>query len=634
MRSSLNSLSARKSQLARAVALAIVSSTAVVSCGSDSNDSAPSVSSIAFSPVALAANDAEKRAMRVSPKLTVTYSDDSTQEFELSYNTLAKMGDQIGSGTIGLMTDEDGNPILKGDGSQDISDGPDGNSLIKTGDKYFLVTHMEERPGELYNTELMLDNGAVSPVNTAPVDLKSIGGTIINCASSKTAYGSHLGGEENYSLNSRYADTASPFYVDCALDGTGSNVGGEFDYFCSYVDGMAKYLNDGSIDKATGYNGSKYTPYNYGSIVEVQPQADGTTKVAKHHVTGRYTPELAVMMPDNKTVYMSDDGTFKGLWKFVSDAAITDFTANWTGTLYAAKVTQTSAENGGAFDMSWVELGHASDSDIAAMIAEKKTLTDIFDIAADTDGTCPTGFKAINEDSALECLQLKTGQETAAAFLESRKYAAYLDATIEFRKEEGMSFDPDRNVLYVAMSAIEKSMEDNYKGTETTNDIRLPKNSCGGVYEVSLDESYSGTSMQAIVVGTPLAEGDEYADEWACHPDGISNPDNITYLGHDTLLISEDTTKHVNNMSWAYNTKTGTKTRIASLPIGAEVTGVDRAVMGDKGLVLLNAQHPFKDNPKNAAGDKPNTALIEAATDEQLKAFVGYIDGIPGDVFK
>jgi len=75
-------------------------------------------------------------------------------------------------------------------------------------------------------------------------------------------------------------------------------------------------------------------------------------------------------------------------------------------------------------------------------------------------------------------------------------------------------------------------------------------------------------------------------------------------------------------------------TRIASLPIGAEVTGVDRGVVGDKGVLMVDAQHPFADNPKAADGTKPNSALIENATDEQLKAFVGYIDGIPADIFK
>ena len=87
-------------------------------------------------------------------------------------------------------------------------------------------------------------------------------------------------------------------------------------------------------------------------------------------------------------------------------------------------------------------------------------------------------------------------------------------------------------------------------------------------------------------------------------------------------------------MSWAYNTQTKTMTRIASLPIGAEVTGVDTAVVEDKGILLINTQHPFKDNPKAADGSKPNSALIESATDDQLKATIGYFDGLPADIFE
>lgn len=608
-------------------------SMAMNGCNSDSTTTEAKVSSISFSPVAISANDSEKSVMRVSPSITVDYDDNTSVTYDLTYKELAKMGDTIGTGKIGLMTDINDDPILKGN-DEDISDGPDGNSLISVGGKHYLVTHMEEAPGELYNTEVKVENGVFSAVDTKPVDLSAMGGTIINCASSKTMYGSHLGGEEDYSLNSIFADLNSPFYADCALDGTGNDVSGVANSFCKYVDGMNKYLGDANIDKTNGYNGDSFSPYNYGYIVEVQPQVDGSTKSAKHYVTGKYTPELAAMMPDGKTVYMSDDGTAKGLWKFVSDEQITDFKADWEGTLYAAKVLQTSAQNGGAFNVSWIELGHAKDSEIEAMIKSKMKITDIFEVSKpDENGTCATGTK-IYEDSTVECLALKAGQETAAAFMETRKYAALKGATIEFRKEEGLTYDADKNVLYISMSEIAKSMEDNYKGLEPINDIRLESNTCGAVYELALDNSYSGTSMKAVVVGQPLDVNDTYADEWTCHPDSISNPDNITYIGHNTLLISEDTTKHVNNMSWAYNTQTKTMTRIASLPIGGEVTGVDTAIVDDKGILLINTQHPFKDNPKAVDGSKPNTALLEAATDEQLKATIGYFDGLPADIFE
>ena len=34
------------------------------------------------------------------------------------------------------------------------------------------------------------------------------------------------------------------------------------------------------------------------------------------------------------------------------------------GTLYAAKFKQNSADNGGDFDVTWIELGHGVDADL------------------------------------------------------------------------------------------------------------------------------------------------------------------------------------------------------------------------------------------------------------------------------
>lgn len=587
------------------------------------------ISSLSFAPVELATTDQEKRSMRVSNSVKVSYDDNSSKEYPLSFQTFATMGEKIGSGTMGLMVDVEGQAIRAKDGSIDISDGPDGNSFVKVGDDYYLITHMEETPGLLYQTKIKLQNNTLKAVDTKAIDLSTIDGTLINCASTKTPYGSHLGGEEDYSLNSRYADTVSPYYKDCDNLKAGDDAGV---HFCNYVDGMRKYLKDSRIEKQKGYNGGRFSPYNYGYIVEVQPQRYGSTKVAKHFVTGKYTPELAAMMPDQKTLYMSDDGTYKGLWKFVSDKKIEDFTPNWQGRLYAAKLTQTSAQNGGTFDLSWIELGDASDREIEALVKRKMKLSDIFEIGMLRDGVCNKGFKKILEDDLPLCLKLKKGQEKAAAFLESRKYAAYLGATMEFLKEEGLTHNPDTNELYIAISQIKKSMEDNYNNEETNNDIRLPKNQCGGVYAMELDSHYSAKRMRALLTGRKLKEGEKHADSYACSPEGISNPDNITYIGDDTLIISEDTSYHLNNFSWAFNTKTKQLTRIASLPIGAEVTGVERAVVDERGFLFINIQHPFKDNPANAKGEHPHSYLIEKATSEELKAKIGIINGFPTQI--
>ena len=49
---------------------------------------------------------------------------------------------------------------------------------------------------------------------------------------------------------------------------------------------------------------------------------------------------------------------------------------------------------------------------------------------------------------------VQPGKDTAAAFLETRRYAALRGATVEWSKGEGMVFDKSSGVLYVAMSQV------------------------------------------------------------------------------------------------------------------------------------------------------------------------------------
>lgn len=593
--------------------------------------------SLKFAEVPLAKTDEEITQMRVSKSLTLNYEDGSSKTFPLSYHKLLKMGDKVGQGTFGLITDINGKAITAKDGSPFISQDPDGNSFISIGGKHYLITHMESMPGAIYKTEVKLNGKQLKAISTESVDFKATDGTIINCASSKTPWNTHLGGEEDYSLNSIYTIPESPYYQNCAVkDGLVSSalVDGPRSYFCAYIEGIQTYLNENSIDKTNAYNGKKFTPYNYGYTVEVKVNKDGSTQTAKHYVTGKYTPELGLVMPDQKTVYMSDDGNAKGLWKFVADKKISDFNTNWEGTLFAAKVKQLSSEQGGDFNMGWIKLGHASDREIKSLIDKKLKLSDIFTIAKlDKLKKCPENFKKIYEDSRISCLQLKKGQQLAAAFLESRKYAAYLGATIEFRKEEGLAYDAKHNTLYVAMSRINGSMEDNYKGMETINDIRLPENVCGGIYALSLNDEFSAINMKAVITGKPLKPGEQYADENGCSPETIANPDNLAFLGNDILLVSEDSTRHLNNMAWAYNVKSGELTRVASLPIGAEVTGVTNAIIHRQDFLFMTQQHPFTDQPLNASYEKPALHIMQQAKDDDLNATLGYISGIPAGVF-
>ena len=80
---------------------------------------------------------------------------------------------------------------------------------------------------------------------------------------------------------------------------------------------------------------------------------------------------------DEKTAYLSDDGTNVGFYMYVADTA-RDLSA---GTLYAAKWIQTSAvdTNGGSADIQWIKLGHATDAELKAIVAAGPKFSDIFD---------------------------------------------------------------------------------------------------------------------------------------------------------------------------------------------------------------------------------------------------------------
>ncbi len=57
-----------------------------------------------------------------------------------------------------------------------ISNGNDFSSLLPVGDKVFMVSHFEIRPGAMYITELNQDKqtGLLTAVNTKPADFSDV----------------------------------------------------------------------------------------------------------------------------------------------------------------------------------------------------------------------------------------------------------------------------------------------------------------------------------------------------------------------------------------------------------------------------------------------------------------------------
>jgi len=96
-------------------------------------------------------------------------------------------------------------------------------------------------------------------------------------------------------------------------------------------------------------------------------------------------------------------------------------------------------------------------------------------------------------------------------------------------------------------------------------------NTCGGLYELSLGSNDDIGSDFVIGAAKGLIAGVEAGG--ACDVDTIAGPDNVAYVGYNTLIITEDTSDHENNFVWSYNLETEALTRIFSAPALAENTG-------------------------------------------------------------
>lgn len=350
-------------------------------------------------------------------------------------------------------------------------------------------------------------------------------------------------------------------------------------------------------------------------------------RAEKHYSMGRIAWELAYVMPDEKTVYAGDDGGKRGMFRYVADRS-QDLTE---GALYAAKLTQTSATNGGSFDIAWISLGHASDSEIDGYITRGIKFSDMFETAEAASSACPSTYKPSNTEYGAECLKIKTSNalnmsplqiQTAASRLETVRYAATLGATTEFNKFEGITFDPGRNKLYIAISDITGGFSDTSVAlTGLTNDISVTANRCGGVYELSVNNAYVTTNMTPLVMGIAKSyTGDANYATNSCDLDQIANPDNVV-MGptKDILLIGEDTGRHQNDVLWAFDLNTKALTRIFSTPYGSETTSpfvyqtnnpTPRTLNNTHDYMTLVVQHPYNesDEDKVPANDSARRA--------------------------
>jgi secreted PhoX family phosphatase len=244
------------------------------------------------------------------------------------YQVLGRMGEAIPGASDG----ERFGAIIQADGkTQIICNNPDGNMYLPTASDYsegYLYTNCEFSPGGISRMYIKQNaDGHWNVIEGDLVDFLSVGGTWSPCNASVTPWGTALSSEE--------------YPPDVADEWDGG--------WIPVAPMMAAYL------------GKAANPYNVGYTTELTPTGgeDGGvgTKVVKHYAMGRFSKEMALVMPDSKTVYFGDDGTNRVFYKFVADKA-EDLSA---GTLYAAQVTT----EGETLKLTWIMLGQGNDADIA-----------------------------------------------------------------------------------------------------------------------------------------------------------------------------------------------------------------------------------------------------------------------------
>lgn len=493
---------------------------------------------------------------------TTTYSAGNTaippegQRGEVSaagadYITLARAGDALGDGTVlGGVYDSTGALMY-------ISNAPDFNGFIpRSATTAYLYTGWEgagrDGAGAVSRLPMSRVDGKwqADLEGGSMLDLSSIDGGQVLCSGTVTPWGTPLLAEEYFFFNTAVWNAPVQYDAD---ENPGYKGGNDITYI--KPKNMMQYL------------GRMANPYRYGYLFEINDAATADDySMVKQYATGRLSHETAAIMPDARTIYMSDDDSAKYndkvyntasggvLFKFVADVK-GDLSA---GTLYAAKLKQddTADPNKAGFDVSWIELGHGNNAEIAGWIAEYDNIT--------TDDYVDGQSSYISNADILAWAEGKSGTDIDGdgtvgsypddrpAFLESRRAAAALGATNEWDKLEGIT--TAGNKVYVGASSLSWTMDKSWgqpdwmTGARDENDggdIALNKEDCGGVYVATTGDDYDITRLDPYVIGETIADG-------SCSLDKPANPDNILAMPDGSLLIGEDAgpKKHTLDMLW------------------------------------------------------------------------------------
>ena len=407
---------------------------------------------------------------------------------------------------------------------------------------------------------------------------RTVLGTLNNCASSKTPWGTYLSGEENFAFYFGGADKPTP----------------DQSRWGARKDGLYAWdKHDARFDLKQ--NPNEY--HRFGWVVELDPM-DPTSTPVKRTALGRAAHEgawVGVTKDGRAVVYSGEDARFEYIYKFVSRDKIapagnglTQAQANRElldhGTLYVARF---DADGRG----QWLPLVHGQSPLTAA-----------------------NGFADQGE-----------------VLIKARQASDLLGGT-KMDRPEWLTIDPDSGWVYCTLTNNSQRGEAGKPGVDAANP--RANNVMGQLIRWKDEGDFDGRRFEwnlLALAGDPAneraeAKGNIRGDIYAC-PDGIAfDQRGVLWIqtdAHATQMYKGELARVGNNQMLACDPVTGETRRFLTGPTNCEVTGVD--LTPDGTTMFISIQHPgetpsdrsdptqpdkYSNWPDYAAGGRPRSSTV------------------------
>ena len=402
---------------------------------------------------------------------------------------------------------------------------------------------------------------------------RTVLGTLNNCASSRTPWGTYLSGEENWAF---YFGTGKAPDADQRRWGLREK---------------SFYAWEGS-DPRFDTQKTPHEPHRFGWVVEVDPTDPQSTPV-KRTALGRAAHEgawVALTRDQRAVVYSGEDARFEYIYKFVSrdrmrpGGARANRTLLDHGTLHVARF---DADGRG----QWLPLVHGQGPLTAA-----------------------NGFADQGE-----------------VLIKARQASDLLGGT-RMDRPEWLAIDESSRWVYCTLTNNTQRGEPGRPGVDAANP--RARNSMGQIIRWREDGDHDGTGFEwnhLLLAGDPAnerpqARGNVRGDFFGC-PDGLGfGPNGLLWIqtdAHASQMYQGEFARIGNNQMLACDPATGEVRRFLTGPVNCEITGI--AFTPDGRHLFISVQHPgetpsdrsdpmapqrFSSWPDHAPDGRPRSATV------------------------